>query len=133
MKNNSLIFCGILAMVWYIIINIIVPLYHPGYNAGSLTVSELSAIDASARKLWNVLCFFYSLLFILFGAGVWLSAKDERRLKVAGLVIIFDAVFGLFWPPMHSREVIAMGGATTTYALHLVWAFIHLVLMLLMI
>jgi len=40
---------------------------------------------------------------------------------------------GIFWPPMHQREVIAAGGGTLTDTLHLVWAFVHLVLMLLMI
>jgi hypothetical protein len=34
---------------------------------------------------------------------------------------------------MHRREIIAEGGGTLTDTLHLVWAFIHLILMLLMI
>ena len=34
---------------------------------------------------------------------------------------------------MHRREIIAAGGGTMTDILHLVWTFVHLVLMLLMI
>ena len=120
-------------MLWYVAINIIVPAHYPGYDIVSQTVSELSAIDAPTRKLWFVLCIFYSLLFICFGLGIWLSAKGNRTLRFVALVIIFDAVIGFYWPPMHQREIIAAGGGTLTDTLHLVWAFIHLGLMLLMI
>jgi hypothetical protein len=34
---------------------------------------------------------------------------------------------------MHQREIIAGGGGTLTDTLHVVWAFVHLILMLLMI
>jgi hypothetical protein len=65
--------------------------------------------------------------------GVWLSANGNRKLRFVAIVILFDAIFGFFWPPMHQREIIAAGGGTITDTLHLVWAFVHLVLMLLMI
>jgi len=106
---------------------------YPGYNIASQTVSELSAIDAPTRTLWFVLCIFYSLFLIAFGTGIWLSANGNRKLRFVAAIVLFDAVFGIFWPPMHRREVIAAGGGTLTDNLHLVWAFVHLVLMLLMI
>lgn len=133
MVRKSLLVCGILSMLWYVAINIIVPMQYPGYDGASQTVSELSAIDTPTRTLWLVLCLFYSLFFIAFGAGIWLSGKGDQKLRLVAAVIIFDAVFGCFWPPMHQREVIAAGGGTLTDTLHLVWAFVHLVLMLLMI
>lgn len=120
-------------MIWYVAINIIVPAQYPGYDIASQTVSELSAINAPTRRLWFLLCIFYSLLFIAFGSGVWLSANGSRALHIVAAVIIFDGVLGFFWPPMHQREIIAAGGGTLTDTLHLVWAFVHLVLMLLMI
>ena len=80
-----------------------------------------------------MLCIFYSFLFIAFGTGIWLSANGNRKLHTVAVVILFDAVFGFFWPPMHRREIIAAGGGTLTDTLHLVWAFVHLILMLLMI
>jgi hypothetical protein len=137
-KSNNitrkyLLGCGILSMLWYVTINIIVPMYYPGYDSSSKTVSELSAIDAPTRTLWVVLCIFYSILFMAFGAGIWISAKRNRNLRIVAAVILFDALLGFFWPPMHQREVIAAGGGTLTDTFHLAWAFIHLILMLLMI
>lgn len=133
MLQKCLLICGILAMLWYVAMNIVVPLQYPGYDIASTTVSELSAIDAPTRTFWFVLAIFYSLFFIAFGLGIWLSANGNRTLRVVAAVIIFDGVLGFFWPPMHQREIIAGGGGTVTDTLHLVWAFVHLVLMLLMI
>ena len=133
MTHKVLLICGILAMLWYVAINIIVPMHYSGYNIASQTVSELSAIGAPTRTFWSELCLFYTLLFIAFGFGTWLSVNGDRKLRIVAAVIIFDAVFGFFWPPMHRREVIAAGGGTLTDTLHIVWAFVHLVLMLLMI
>jgi hypothetical protein len=133
MGRNSLLLCGILAMLWYVAINILVPLQYPGYNIASYTVSELSAIDAPTRTLWFILCISYSLLFIAFGAGVWLTANGNRKLQIVAVIIVFDSILGFFWPPMHQRQVIAAGGGTLTDTLHLAWAFVHLLMMLLMI
>ena len=133
MTRNSLLVSGIIAMLWYVAMNIVVPMRYPGYDAASQTVSELSAIDAPSRSFWLVLGIVYSLLFIAFAIGVWLSANGNRKIQIVGAVVLFDAVFGLFWPPMHQREVISSGGGTLTDTLHLVWAFVHLGLMLLMI
>lgn len=133
MVRKSLLICGILAMLWYVAMNILVPMQYPGYDSSSQTVSELSAVNAPTRTFWFVLGIFYSLFFIAFGLGTWLSAKGNRALRVVAAVILFDAVLGFFWPPMHRREIIAAGGGTLTDILHLVWAFVHLVLMLLMI
>src|SRR6478609_9751202 len=133
MVRKSLLICGILSMLWYVVINFIVPMQYPGYDIASQTVSELSAIDAPTRTFWFVLCIFYSLFFIAFGLGIWLSANENWKLRLVAAVVLFDAVFGFYWPPMHQREIIAAGGGTLTDTLHLVWAFVHLGLMLLMI
>ena len=131
--QKTFLFCGIASIVWYVAMNVIVPLTDTGYNISSQTVSELSAIDAPTRPLWIFLSIPFSLLTILFGYGVWLSAGQSKKLRFVALVIIFDAVIGSFWPPMHKREVIAAGGGTVTDTLHLLWAFVHLACMLLMI
>lgn len=133
MARKGLLICGILAMLWYVAMNILVPMQYPGYDSASQTVSELSAISAPSRSFWFVLGIFYSLLYIAFGLGILLSANRTRSLLVVAAVIIFDAVLGFFWPPMHRREVIAAGGGTLTDTLHVVWAFAHLTLMLVMI
>jgi len=120
-------------MLWYVFMNSIVPPRYPGYDIASQTVSELSAIDAPTREYWFVLAIVYSLLFMAFGVGLWLSAKGNRKIRLVAAFILFDAVIGFFWPPMHRREVIAAGGGSSTDILHLAWAFVHLALMLLMI
>ena len=129
--ERILLFSGIFSSIWYIAINIIVPLQYSGYNVASYTVSELSAVDAPTRSLWVTLCVLYSLLLITFGIGIWLSAGLQKTLRFVAALFIFDAVFGFFWPPMHQREVIAAGGATSTDTMHLLWAYITLGLMLL--
>ena len=133
MAGKGFLFCGILSVLWYVAVNIIVPMQDPGYRIASQTISELSAIDAPTRPLWFALCMFYSILFMAFGIGIWLTAKGERKQEIVAFVVIFDALFGIFWPPMHQRDVIAGGGGTVSDTLHIVWAYVHLVLMLLMI
>ena|SRR5687767_4750343 len=63
----------------------------------------------------------WAVLYGTFGWGVWLSARSNRALRVAGPVTIIAAIAGLFWPPMHRREVLAAGGETLTDTMHLVW------------
>lgn len=130
--QKTLLFCGILSTVWYLVVNIIVPFQYPGYDIASQTVSELSAIDAPTRQLWIILLIPFSLFVIAFGIGVWLSGSYDKKIRFVAAIVIFDAVFASFWPPMHQREVIAAGGGTFTDTLHVVWAFIHLAFMLLM-
>jgi hypothetical protein len=46
-------------------------------------------------------------------------------LRVVGALLLTQAVFGFFWPPMHKRVVLAAGGGTLTDSLHLVWAAVN--------
>src|SRR6188508_3248416 len=70
---------------------------------------------------------------MIFGWGVLNTAKTNRKLYIAGILIIFYSILNFYWPPMHQREVIAAGGGTLTDTLHIVWTIVHLALMLLMI
>src|SRR4030095_10515690 len=97
--NKLLLVCGILSSLWYIAINIIVPIQDPGYNVASQTVSELSAIGSPTRVLWNLLCPFYSLLIIPFGWGIWLTSGHNRKLRVVGAMILMYGFTGFLWPP----------------------------------
>ena len=131
--HKLLLSCGILSSLWYVSINIIVPMQDPDYNVASQTVSELSAIGAPTKFLWDVLGTFYSLLIIPFGWGVWLSSGLDRKLKVAGAMILIYGFSGFFWPPMHLREAIAAGEGSLTDTMHIVFTMITIALMLLMI
>jgi hypothetical protein len=130
---NFFLICGILSSLLYIAMNIFVPMFNEGYDIASQTVSELSAIGAPTRSKWVLLAILYSVLVVAFGYGVSKSARAKRPLRVAGTLIVVYAVIGLFWPPMHTREVLAAGGRTLTDTLHIVWAMVTVPLMLIVI
>ena len=119
--RQVLLTCGIVSALLYTAMLVIVPMFWEGYNSASQSVSELSAIDAPTRSLWISLGGAWTLLYGGFGWGVWMSARSNRALRVVGAVIIVAAIVGVFWPPMHRREILAAGGGTLTDTLHLVW------------
>ncbi len=124
--KKVLLTCGILSTIWYFIISVFVPMQYEGYNSITLTVSELSAIDAPTRIMWVLLVMPYPLLLMAFGWGVLKSAGSQRYLRIAGNLIIGYCILNFYWPPMHQREVIAAGGGTLTDTMHIVWAMITL-------
>lgn len=119
--HKALLLCGILSSVLYAAICVIVPMQWPQYSSLSQTVSELSAINAPTRVLWLVLSAPYTLLVIAFAWGVWKSAADNRRLHVAGTLLISYGALGILWPfaPMHLREALAAGGNSSSDTMHL--------------
>ena len=116
-----LLACGFASSLLYLAMLIFVPLLWPSYDSASFTVSELSAIDAPTRPLWVPLGMLWSLLYLGFGLGIWLSADSKRALRALAALIIAASVLSLSWPPMHLREVLAAGGETLTDRLHIVW------------
>ena len=131
MKRKLLLICGILSSILYVAMNIFVPMRYEGYNSASQTVSELSAIGAPTRTLWVLLGIIYNLLLVAFGWGIWKSLPRNPYLKLMGVSMILYAVIGLFWPPMHQREVLATGGGTLTDTLHIIFTLVTVPLMLL--
>src|SRR6185295_18648956 len=124
---KSLLICGILSSLLYVLMNIFVPLLFEGYNIPSQTVSELSAIDAPTRTLWVFLAIVYILLFGAFGWGVWKSANGNRSLRTVATLIMVYVIINVYWPPMHLRG----NEPTLTDTLHIVWAMVTLPLMML--
>jgi hypothetical protein len=122
--RQVLLTCGILAPVLYVAMTLFVGLLWEGYSVVSRVPSELSAIGAPTRPLWMWLGMVYAVLMIAFGWIVWTSAPPNRALRVVGALLMAYTVFGQFWPPMHQRAVLAVGGGTLTDTLHLVWAMI---------
>lgn len=122
-----MLICGILSTVYYVVINVFVPMYFEGYSSASQTVSELSAISAPTRRLWVFLAVGYIILFAAFGLGILKSVTDQR-LRVVGWLIVVYSIVNVYWPPMHLRG----NEPTLTDTLHIVWAGISVVLMLLM-
>jgi hypothetical protein len=131
MLGQLVLGCGILSSLLYAGMLVFVPLQWASYSSASRTVSELSAIDAPTRSLWSSLGLLWTVLYAAFGWGVLRSAGSSRGLRVVGTAIVLAGVIGLFWPPMHQREILAAGGATLTDTLHLGWTAINGVLTLL--
>ncbi len=129
--DRTLLFCGIFSSLWYVAINIVVPLFYPGYSYLNHTPSELSAIGAPTRTLWLFAAAPYIVFFALFGWGVLKAAAENRALRITGWLILFYCAFNFYWPPMHMREVLAAGGGTLSDTLHLVWAGVTVLLFVL--
>jgi hypothetical protein len=118
--RKPLLTCGILAGVLYVAMTLLVGILWDSYSTADQTISELSAIGAPTRLLWMVLGMIYSALMMAFGWTVWKSASN-RALRIVGALLFTQTVFGVFWPPMHQRAVLAAGGETMTDTLHIVW------------
>lgn len=130
---DLLLTCGILSSALYAAMNVFVAMQWEAYSSRSMTVSELSAIDAPTRALWVPWGLVYTLLMAAFGWGVYASAQGNRRLRAAGGFLIAYGISGLAWPlfPMHLREVLAAGGSNWSDTLHLVTASVTVLIMLL--
>jgi Protein of unknown function (DUF998) len=131
MLRRALLACGVLSSLLYVAMNVFVPMQWEAYSSASQTVSELSAIDAPTRPLWIPLGLAYTLLVGAFGWGVLASAGRNRRLRVVGGLLVAYGVVGLAWPPMHLRETLAAGGETLTDTMHIVFAMVTVLLMML--
>ncbi len=131
MLRRTFLICGVVASALYVAMNVFVAMQWPAYSSASQTVSELSAVDAPTRALWVSLGVPYTLLMAAFGWGVRQSAGRNRCLRISGTFLVAYGLIGLGWPPMHQREVLAAGGATLTDTMHIAFAMMTVLLMLL--
>ena len=130
--KTILLACGAFAALLYVAVSIFIPLQYPGYHFATQTVSEISAIGAPTRRLWVNWLLVYSALVLAFGVGILLVARGRRPLQVVGILVILNTIVGVYWPPMHQREVLAAGGGTVSDTLHIVFTAITVLLFLLM-
>jgi len=128
---RNLLICGILSSILYVLMNVFIPMWFEGYSIPSQTVSELSAIDAPTRPFWVSLAIVYDLLMIAFAWGVLQLSAGNKPLRTVGWLFFVYAIIGLFWPPMHQREVLAAGGGTLSDTMHIVFTAITVPLMML--
>jgi hypothetical protein len=133
MARKTLLVCGIVSSLLYVLMCVFVALQWESYSSASQTISELSAIGAPTRSLWAVPGAIYTLLVTAFGFGVWMSARRSRALRITGGLILAYGALGVLWPfaPMHLRETLAAGGGTLSDTMHLVLASVTILLMLL--
>jgi hypothetical protein len=131
MSRRILLGCGVFSSLLYVFATVFVALQWRDYSSASQTVSELSAIGAPTRSLWVSLATPYTLLVAAFGYGVWMSANRNLPLRITGAAMVVYGLLGLFWPPMHLREVLAAGGGTLTDTMHIMFAMVTVLLMML--
>lgn len=117
MVRKALLLCGAAAALVYIVRDLGALVSYPGYDFANQVISELSAIDVPSRRVDLAFGWTYGVLMILFGLGIWLTAKNKPALNVTSALVIAASVFGAFWPPMHMRGQ----PATLTDSLHIVW------------
>ena len=125
---SSLLFCGIISTILYIVSDIVCAIVYPGYNYINQTISELSAIGSPTTSLWKTLTFMFSPLIIAFGVGVFLSAK-KIQLRIAGIFLILFGISGYAWLffPMNMRG--SIGSASDTG--HLILSAVTVTLLIL--
>ena len=75
----------------------------------------------------------YTLLVTAFGCGVLKSAGPNRRLRIAGVLLVVYGAMGILWPfaPMHLREALAAGEGNHSDTLHIGLAVVTEVIYLL--
>jgi hypothetical protein len=80
-----------------------------------------------------VFAMLYTVLVAAFGWGVRMAAGSDRRLRVAGILIVIYGALGIVWPfaPMHLRPVLAAGGGTFSDKVHIALATVTVVVYLL--
>jgi hypothetical protein len=123
--QRTLLCCGIAASVLYSLM--MMTISYKGYHLTSQTVSELSAIGAPTRPLWLILGVIYQILMTGFGIGIWISAGQDTKLRITGVLIILAyGAAGFLWPfaPMHQREALASGNGNNVDNLHIILGII---------
>ena len=125
-QTRALLVCGVASSLVYAAMNAFIPLLWPEYSVTAQTISELSAVGAPTRPVWVITGVLYTLLYAGFGWGVWQHAADNSRLRAAGVIIIAQGILGIYWPPMQQRG----NEFALTDAMHIAWAIVTLVLML---
>ena len=102
---SLLLACGILEPILYIAGDFGMTAAYPGYSYFHQTVSELNAIGAPTRGLSIGLGIAESVLLILFGAGICLVARGDRKLSIVGAALVSLGVLGIWAVQYASMQV----------------------------
>jgi hypothetical protein len=107
-KKKSLLACGVLGSLFYLVTDIIAGNIYPGYSFMAQTVSELFAIGAPTSQLVVILFSICSLLVFAFGFGIWILSGGNGKLRALSLMILGNAIDSLIlWNffPIHMRGI----------------------------
>lgn len=128
---RGLLVCGLLSSLLYIATDILGAVSYPDYDYFGQAISEMSAIGAPTADLLAPFYMLYSILFALFGAGVWLAGSRRRSLRCSAGFIVALSALGIGWElwPMNMRGQqttlsdtmhLAMGAASTLLILAII-------------
>ena len=92
MLRKTLLACGFLSSLLYVVATILGALKWPAYSAVSQSVSELMAIEAPSRPIVTGVLTLYAPLLVAFAGGLWLTAGARKPLRVLAVVA---AAYGL--------------------------------------
>jgi hypothetical protein len=77
MRKRVLLGGGVVALVWWVTMDVVGSLRYPGYSYLDQTISELGAQGAPTKVLMTVASGLpYALLMGAFGVGVWLTGGE---------------------------------------------------------
>ena len=103
-----LLICGIIAPLLNFITDRIVGGQIKGYSFSAQSISELSAIGSPKRTLFIILSFIVCLFITSFGIGVWIVSEQSILIRIIGLLIIGNSIFGLiatiFFPIQYGKR-----------------------------
>jgi hypothetical membrane protein len=102
--NRVLLMAGIVAVVVYVIGDLLSAVLYDGYSYLDQAISELSAFGSPVRPLMVTVILIHGLLVLAFGFGV-LRASDRRRLSWVGGLLIAIGVVG--FQPLKGTPAIA--------------------------
>ena len=103
--QKILLGCGILSSVLYFAGDVVMSLTYEGYSYLHQTVSELNAIGAPTRGLSIVFGLAGYVLLTSFGVGIWMLSAENRKLRVAGGVLVVLGVSGLWGVSFASMQM----------------------------
>jgi hypothetical protein len=114
--------CGIVAPVWWVVMDVVGSLRYPGYSYIDQTISELSAEGAPTRTFLMLFSGLpYTVLLIAFGVGIWTVVGGSHTGRVTAAVVVAEAVWGFVGGlafPMATRAVMAAGQDTLRNQMH---------------
>lgn len=95
-----------------------------GYRRTEQMVSELFAVGSPGRDVLVPFTWIYTVLFIAFGVGAWMSASGSRALRIGGGLL---TAYGL-WNIMGALYPLRLGD-DTSIPMHIVATNVQLALM----